>query len=218
MHRKQAQIYREMKRDFIAYIEDQACVASLAITKALRLQQIVSGYVAVETMDGRKQIRLKDNPRAVALTGLLEEITTHSKVIVWAVFKENYQIIREVCDDLGVKYVELHGEVTQKKREEAVEAFNNSSDISVCIGHPGSGGIGINLTSASYSIFYSRGFSLEHDLQAEARNHRGGSEIHDKITRIDLVCPGTIDELILDKLASKQAINEKIVKEIAAKL
>jgi SNF2 family DNA or RNA helicase len=82
----------------------------------------------------------------------------------------------------------------------------------VLIGHPGSGGIGVNLTASSVSIFYSRGFSLEHDIQAEARNYRGGSERHDKITRIDLVAPGTIDEEVVRKLHAKQTISDVILK------
>ena len=79
------------------------------------------------------------------------------------------------------------------------------------IANQGAGGIGINMTEASYSIFFSRNFSLEHDLQAEARNYRGGSEMHQKVTRIDLVSPGTIDELISEALANKQNMAEKIL-------
>ena len=78
----------------------------------------------------------------------------------------------------------------------------------------GSGGIGINLVAASYAIFYSRSFSLEHDLQAEARNYRGGSERHTKITRIDIVARDTIDEHIQKALSDKQNISETLLKEI----
>jgi len=48
-------------------------------------------------------------------------------------------------------------------------------------------------------------------LQSEARNHRGGSEVHDKVTRIDLVTPGSVDELILEALEKKQNIAENIL-------
>jgi SNF2 family DNA or RNA helicase len=64
---------------------------------------------------------------------------------------------------------------------------------------------------ASYAIYYSKGFKLEHDLQSEARNHRGGSEMHDKVTRIDIVAKGTIDELITESLEKKQNIAERIL-------
>lgn len=211
----QTKHYAEMKRDFITYVNDTACVAELAITKALRLQQIVSGYVALEDSSIKK---LKETPRQAALRELLEEITSDHKVLVWAVFKENYAQIKEVCEELKIKYVEVHGGVPDKQKYEAVDKFNRDSDIRVFIGHPGSGGIGINLVSASYSIFFSRNFSLEQDLQAEARNYRGGSEVHEKITRIDLVAPNTIDELILKSLSQKQGISETVLKDMAREL
>jgi SNF2 family DNA or RNA helicase len=217
--KQQARLYESMKKDLIAMIEDKACVARLAMTKALRLQQIATGFVKVEDMDGNEEeVQIKDNPRARALKDLLEEITTHSKVLVWACFKNNYSTIRAICEDLGLEYVEVHGDVSAKKRDAAIDAFQTDPAVKVFLGHPQSGGIGCNLTAASYSIFYSKNFSLEDDLQAEARNHRGGSEVHEKITRIDLIAQGTIDELISGKLKKKQEIGNRILGEIARKL
>lgn len=219
LSKEQAKLYNAMREDFVAYVGDAACVATLAITKALRLQQIVSGFITLagEGEDPRN-VHLKDNPRAEALKELLAEICPHAKCLVWAVFRENYETVRRVCEALKIPYVEVHGEVASGARQKAVDQFNTDPTIRVFLGHPGSGGIGINLVSASYSIFYSRNFSLEQDLQAEARNHRGGSEIHEKITRIDLVAAGTIDEIILEKLASKIEIGDKVLRDIARTL
>lgn len=212
----QARLYKQMKADFITYLNGKACVADLAITKALRLMQIVSGFAVVESEDEkRSEVVIKDNPRLAALRELLAEITVHSKCIVWAVFKENYAAIRKVCADLAIAYVEINGEVSQTKKMEAVDTFNEDPNCRVLIGHPGSGGIGINLIAASYAIFFSRTFSLEQDLQAEARNYRGGSEIHAKVTRIDLVAKDTIDEAVLKRLASKMEISDKVLRDIA---
>jgi SNF2 family DNA or RNA helicase len=209
-----------MKRDFIAYVNDKACVANLAITKALRLQQIVSGFITLEGADGgdRTNVAIKDNPRAQALKALLEDIAPAHKSLVWCVFRENYAAVRAVCDELCLRYVEVHGEVPAAARQKAVDLFNTDPDVRVFLGHPGSAGIGINLVSASYSIFYSRTFSLEQDLQAEARNYRGGSEIHEKVTRIDLVARGTIDEVITSKLAAKVDVSEQVLRDIAGAL
>ncbi len=220
LSKEQAKLYNAMKKDFIAYVGDKACVATLAITKALRLQQIVSGFITFAGGDGEdpRNVHLKENPRAQALQELLSEITPFHKCLVWAVFRENYATIRAVCDALGVKYVEVHGEVAPGARQKAVDSFNSDPDIRVFLGHPGSAGIGINLVGASYSIFYSRTFSLEQDLQAEARNYRGGSEIHEKVTRLDLVATGTIDEAITAKLASKMEISDKVLRDIAQAL
>jgi SNF2 family DNA or RNA helicase len=211
----QRKLYEEMKQDFLTFMNDQAIVATLAITKALRLMQIASGYV--KTAEGN-EISLENTPKMEALRELLEELTPNHKVLVWAVWRENYAQIRQVCNDLGIKYVEVHGDITSEKKFAAVDQFNSDPETRVFIGHPGSGGIGITLVPASYSIFYSRNFSLEQDLQAEARNHRGGSEIHPCITRIDLICEGTIDELVTSKLAEKVSIGEKILKDLSREL
>lgn len=219
LSKEQNRLYQEMKKDLITYVGDKACVANLAITKALRLQQIVSGFVTVkEDGEDPKNLTLKDNPRAIALKDLLEEITPSAKVLIWAVFKENYLTIKKVCESLGLDYVEVHGEVAASQRQKAVDRFTKEPNCKVFLGHPQSAGIGINLVEASYSIFYSRTFSLEHDIQAEGRNFRGGSEMHEKITRIDLIAKDTIDELISEKLAMKMDVSDKVLHEIIQKL
>lgn len=209
MSREQQKAYNDMNDDLIAYINDTAAVAELAITKALRMQQIVSGFVN----DHEGEIVRFKNPRKDALKELLEEITPSSKVLVWAVFKENYNDIREVCEKLKIKYVEVHGGIKQKDKMDNVDSFCNDNSIRVFIGHPGSGGIGITLIEASYMIFYSRNFSLEYDIQAEARCYRGGSEIHKKVTRFDLVSKGTIDEDVVKALQEKKAIGFKVLSD-----
>ena len=116
---------------------------------------------------------------------------------------------------MEIGYVTVTGEISATARQEAIDRFKTDRACKVFLGHPGSGGIGINLTCAAYSIFYSRTFSLEHSLQAEARNYRGGSleEGHEKITRIDLVCEGTIDEEIVRRLYEKEEMSMKLIRE-----
>jgi len=209
---EQGRLYREMKKDFVTFLKDDACTATLAITKALRLMQIASGYVKVV---GGEEIALEDNPKQEALKDLLEELTPNHKVLTWAVWKQNYEQIKQVCEGLGLDYVEVHGGITAAQKDKNVERFRTDPKCRVFIGHPGSAGIGLNLVEASYAIFYSRNFSLEQSLQAEARNHRGGSEIHEKITRIDLVTADSIDELVCESLANKTAISEAILQRLA---
>lgn len=213
----QARMYKEMKRDFVTTMGDATVSADLAITKGLRLQQIASGYC--KTTDG-EEISLDKTPKMEALKELLEELTPNHKVLVWAVWKENYAQIRAVCEQLGLPYVEVHGGISAKEKDEAVKRFNEDPLVRVFIGHPGSGGIGINLVVASYSVFFSRTFSLAHSLQAEARNHRGGSleAGHEKITRIDLVCEGTIDELVQQRLADKFEIGVRLLQDLSREL
>lgn len=207
----QKRLYEEVKKDLISYIGEKAVVANIALTKLLRLQQIVSGYAVTEDLNGNESIKRLANPRAKCLSELLEDLTPENKVIVWATFKQNYYDIAQVCKDLGVCHVEIHGEKNAKQKQEAVEQFRSDPSTRIVLANPKAGGVGLNLVEASYSIYYSRGYSLEDHLQSEARNYRGGSEIHEKVTRIDLIAPGTIDETILEALSNKINISEKIL-------
>ncbi len=216
MNDEQKRMYSQMRDDFLTYIKTEedsgkprAVVAQLAITKALRLQQIISGFAK----DEHGEIHaLSDVPRISVLRELLTELTGQGhKVIVWSVFKENYKQIRTVCEECGLGFAELHGEIPLKEKERAVDLFQKDPNCKVMIGNQASGGVGINLVEAAYAIYFSKNFSLEQDIQSEGRNYRGGSEVHEKITRIDLVCPGTIDELVNEALRQKKNIGDLIL-------
>lgn len=210
---QQIKAYKEMYNDYITFIESadgskpSAVVAQLAITKALRLQQIVAGFVK----DDDGNILRLDCPRMKVLEELLLELTPEHKVIVWSEFKENQKMIADLCTSLNLGYREIHGDVAMNTRYQAMEEFRKDSSVRVMIANQGAAGVGVNLVEASYSIYYSKGFKLENDLQSEARNFRGGSEMHKKITRIDIVARGTIDELITQALQNKQDIQERIL-------
>ncbi len=212
---EQARMYKSMRDEYLTYVRSLTgnppiVIAQLAITKALRLQQIISGFAKDENGIIHD---LGETPRLACLNELLEEIAVKqgSKVIVWAVFKENYRKIGQLCEKLGIKYTELHGGNSQQEKVDNMNTFRNDPDTKVIIANQNAGGVGVNLTEAAYSIYFSKNFSLEQDLQSEARNFRGGSEMHEKITRIDLIAPGTLDELVDEALRQKQNIAEAIL-------
>lgn len=207
----QGRAYRELEKDMVTFIDDKVVSADLVIKKLLRLQQVSSGFVKMD--DGSTKTFAK-NPKIEALKELISQIP-EGKIIVWAVFKRDFAAIRDAVSQLGIRSVEVHGEVSETQKSHNVADFEcRESNARVLIGHPASAGIGINLVSASYAIFFSRSFSLENDLQAEARNYRGGSEIHEKVTRIDIVARGTIDETVLEALEAKENVSETLIQKL----
>lgn len=211
MSPEQAKVYKQMARDFVAWFDEKnVTMATIALTKVLRLQQIMAGFIR---NDEGVDISFEKVPRLDALGELLADICVGSKakVIVWSCFVYNYKQIYQLCDELKLKSVGITGIQTSSEKQASIDAFQNDSEVQVCIANPAAGGVGINLTAASYAIFYARSYNLEHDLQAEARNYRGGSEVHKSITRIDLVTPDSIDELILEALANKQNIADNLL-------
>ncbi len=212
MSPEQRRVYNEMKRDFVAFIESsgeaKAVVAQIALTKALRLQQIVSGHV---TTDDGELITFDNIPRLQVLEDLLSQIAVDNKVIVWCAFSHDYLQVERVCKKLGLLYSFLTGEQSQKEKDFSILEFRKNPGVKVLIANRRAGGIGINLIEASYSIVYSRNFSLGDELQSEARNYRSGSEQHVKITKINLVAKDSIDAVVLNRLQLKQEISASII-------
>ena len=214
MSPEQRKMYEEMRKDFITWVqakqkgdEPRAVIAQLAVTKSLRLQQIVSGYAKTDEGD---IVWFDPNPRLKAVADIIETLG-NSKVIIWAIFKENYKMLEAMCKKLGLEYAMINGDLTNKEKDENVEKFTKSPTCNVMIANQSAGGVGINLVESNYSLYFSKSFSIKDDLQSEARNYRGGSEMHDKVTRIDIVCPNSIDELINNALAMKQDIASVIL-------
>lgn len=212
LSRSQRTYYNQMMRDFVAFVEEGhkkgIVTAELAVTKGLRLQQIVTGFIQSE--DGNI-IEIKDNPRLKAVEELLSDLHVKHKVILWCSFRHNYKQLETVCQKLGIKYVFITGGQNAKAKADAIESFETDEEVRVVIANRRAGGIGINLVSASYSIVYSRNFSLEEEIQSTARNYRGGSQRHERIVKIDLCAVDTLDEHITEALQNKKKVADSIV-------
>ena len=214
MSNEQRKIYCELERDFVSFLnENDHIVAQLAITKSMKMRQVISGFAI--TSDSRT-IPFDKNPRLDALEQLLEQSTQESKVVVWACFKQDHKIIGQMLKDKfkwkeGVQYVFLTGEQSESQKNDNMNLFRSNGDCRVIVASQQAGGIGVNLVEANTMIYYSRTFSLGQDKQSEARCHRGGSQQHKSILRIDLVTKGTVDELVMDALQNKQDVANAII-------
>jgi SNF2 family DNA or RNA helicase len=214
MTKPQSKAYAQMKNEFMAWVENQrenkteAAVATTAMTKALRLMQIASGFVTTE--EGTV-VDLGANEKLELVEQYLTELTPEHKVILWCCFKHNYKQLAQVCTKLGVKHVFITGEQSAKEKQDSVNSFASDPDVRVVIANRRAGGTGINLTQASYSIVFSRNFSLAEELQSMDRNHRGGSQIHEKIVKIDLVTEDTVELKVLEAIQNKHDVSTQII-------
>lgn len=200
--------YASMAEDFITWLRNgEAVTASLALTKILRLQQIANGILKDE---GGVTHRIK-NQKLGVIEELLSDLTPQHKVIVWANFIPLYDDLREVCARLKLRYAIIRGEQGMKERQDMIDAFNFDASCRVCIANQAAGGLGIGLQAADYMIYYSKNYSLEQDLQSEARAYRGGSEVHEKVTRIDILTKDTIEEEIHEALEQKLELAQFIL-------
>jgi len=206
LHEQVAKHYREMEKGFVTIFQDKddkkdLVVAELVVTQLLRLTQITSGI-----LKGEEEETVVENCKNEALMELLENITPKHKVIIWAHQRKAIEQIEKVCKAIHLKYCKVVGGQSVPGRQDQIDKFNNEPPYAVMIANQAAGGVGIGLQAASYMIYYSKTFNLEHDLQSEARAYRGGSEIHESITRIDLLTRGTIEEVIHQALEDKASM------------
>ena len=199
---EQRRLYEEMRRASVAELSSGELVtAPRAITKLLRLHQIVCGIVPAD--DEAEARRLESN-RIAALLEVIEE--TPSKVIVWATYRWN---IREVCDALAKEHgpesvAHYYGDTSDEDREQAIRRFQDPADpLRFFVANPKTGGEGLTLTEGTTVVYFSNSHDLGERAQSEDRSHRRGQR--NVVTYVDLVAPGTVDEKIL--LALRQKIN-----------
>jgi len=214
---KQKRAYDDLKRDFLAFVETKrnngepaSVTANLAITKALRMLQVTSGFV---TTDDGVIHEFDEVPRLDMVEEMLTEIVVEGgeKCILWCSFTHNYKMLSRVCEKLKIKHCFITGEQNTTEKRESEIAFQKDPTMMVCIANRGAGGVGVNLTAAPYSINYSRNHKLEEELQSEARNYRGGSEIHEKIIKYDLLIAKSLEEGLLESLRNKEQISTNIL-------
>ena len=79
------------------------------------------------------------------------------------------------------------------------------------IGNPRTGGYGLTLTASHTVVYYSNSYDLEIRLQSEDRAHRISQT--EKVTYIDLLSEGTVDEFIVKNLRSKINLANKVLGE-----
>ena len=158
---------------------------------------------------GVAPVWVKENPRMDALAELLDTIGDQ-KVIVWSVFQPTYKAIADRCEKLGRTVAFLTGEQSIMQKQQAIEDFCRGS-TNTLIANQRAGGTGINLVEAAFSIYYTRGYSLEDHLQSEGRNFRGGSEMHGKITHFHLEALDTLDEVVAAALLQKKSVAESVL-------
>lgn len=206
----QRQAYNEMSEYLIAHLREMeqegTATAANQLVSILRLSQITSGFVPIE--ESGEFVRFSPNVKLDALEETVRDQIGEHSIIVWAKYREDVRAITERLTDL--QPVVIQGGQSTRVRDEAEEFFK-SGRAKLLVANPASGGEGLDLWRASLAIYFSQGYSLLHRAQSEDRCHRKGSEMHNKVTYIDLTCRGTIDEIILNALDKKQSVADAVV-------
>jgi SNF2 family DNA or RNA helicase len=229
MTAEQARAYEEMREWLIAWLREHdgiepgdadedtgeastrhAATAANQLVAIMRLTQITSGFLPTES--GTTHF-FQPNPKLDRLEEIVrEQVADGRSVIVWAQYRNDVQAIMERFADLQPARIDgtQQGTRGEAERAEAERRFQ-AGETPLLVGNPAAGGVGLNLQRASVAIYYSLSYSLTDRMQSEDRCHRSGSEAHNRVTYVDIVCTGTIDEVVREALASKKQVADAVV-------
>ena len=196
-------VYRDLEEDFVAEVRDGRVTAANAMVKLLRLQQVAGGWV--KTDDG--QYRRVDSAKQNLLADTFEDIGAGEPVVVFCRFHADLDAVHEAAKTAGFESLELSGRRDQLKLWQDGQAQVLAVQISA-------GGVGVDLTRARYSIYYSLSFSLGEYDQALSRVHRPGQTR--PVEHIHLVARNTVDRKIMRALEKRAEVVEAILAEIKA--
>lgn len=206
MSKEQKKAYQLMKDEYISLAHGQEYEVTTALEQMMRLQQITGGFHPHDNNTRVEPVPIsKKNPKVEETIDLLGEI--EGKVIVWCQFNAEIKALRAALSQNGISFVEFSGNCDDMEKAFAVDRFQNHDDVKVLIASRAAA-YGLTLTAASYSIYFSQGYSYEMYAQSQDRTHRIGQQ--NRCTYIHLLCQGTVDEKIMAALARKQGTAENV--------
>lgn len=164
-----------------------------------------------------KITRLRQTLEAIKVDAVLEmisEMQSDDKVLVFCEFKETVALLKSLLAERGVQSVTMIGTDTPRRRQKAVDAFQDDPDVRVFVGTTRAAGVGYNLTAANYVLFASLPWTPALKEQAEDRAYRNG-QTRLVIVKIPLM-ENTIDMDLWELLKHKHEIATDILDPEAA--
>ncbi|WP_297826874.1 DEAD/DEAH box helicase [uncultured Methanobrevibacter sp.] len=158
-----------------------------------------------------------DNPK-ISESGKMELLITilenildvDEKVIIFTQYAQMGKIIQKlVSEKLKTDVLFLHGSLTQQKRNEVIENFQENKDSKILVATLKTGGVGLNLTAAQNVIHYDLWWNPAIENQATDRVHRIGQKSDVMVYRF--ITKGTLEEVIDEMSKSKIDLANKAI-------
>lgn len=187
--------YEQMEQHQVLEVSEGTLTASNGLSKLLRLQQITSGYLRVETEDGGERGVEVDDAKRVDLEEFIESMPIDQPLVVFTMFKSDVRYAKAACMNQGRTSYQLDGDADELK------LWQDDDEPSVLIANIQSAGVGVDMTRACYGYFFSCGFSHPNYDQACRRLDRPGQT--QPVTIYHAIANNTVDEAVAASLEAK---------------
>jgi len=174
----------------------------LLLEGLLRLRQIANHPVLVDnTFD-------QTSGKFETVTQMLEDIVqSGDKVLVFSSFVEHLKLYKTYLNERKILYCYLDG--STKDRKEQVEKFQHEDSYPIFLLSLKAGGVGLNLTKASYVFLLDPWWNPAAEAQAFDRAHRIGQK--NKVFVYKFITQNTIEEKILKLQEEKRQLFETMI-------
>lgn len=172
----QARYYNTLKDDYLVYIQDSQVSVTQAAARMMKLRQICQGFV----LDDQDTPKNFSSAKVDALIEMLKGKLHGRKVVVWAVFTHEINMLCQRLMQEQIGFVRLDGTVKSKKvRDQGLELWNSHTGVSVFIGQIQMG-VGITLHANECKVpcydcvYLGIDYSFINWTQSQDRIHRIG--------------------------------------------
>jgi len=164
------------------------------------------------TPPAREYVLYRPNPKLDAFAGVLNEILVEStnKVIVWANFTKELDLVQEYLETNNIEYTRVDGSNSGEAQRLANE-FNEDPEQRVWLAQIATG-VAITLTSAAYTIYYGLNYNLDEFIQSMERNYRIGQK--NPVFVYVLTCKNSVLDYVQAALRQKENISRTITDPI----
>ncbi len=162
------------------------------LTALLRLRQVCSDPAALPSV-----VYKEVPPKISILLDMLEEITEEGhSAIVFTQFMSTFARLKDLLKKHNIKAFEMHGGTPRKDREILLKEFSSeiSEKGSVLLMTLKTGGVGLNLTKASYVFHLEPWWNPAVENQATDRVHRLGQ--NKNVTVYRLIMKESVEEKV----------------------
>lgn len=209
----ESKVYKQMEKTLMAEIGGEGWTdvlfAENHMVKAGRLMMACAGTL---TFDADDTVRITEP--SSKLDALKDRLETHKgkPMILWFKHRDLLHMQEARFDKAEIPYVSIHGDVTGKDRDQAVQDFQDGKvDYILCTIAAASEGV--TLTRAPLAIYVQREYSSIMHAQSLDRHHRIGSEIHDSVGVEFIIAQDTVEELLTEQLEEKEERRQELVRD-----
>jgi len=153
-----------------------------------------------------------DSGKYIAVTNYLENLVkAKQKVIIFSSFVTNLNFYTDWCKENKITFCEITGETPSSKREQQVKMFQEKENALLFFISLKAGGVGLNITKASYVLFLDPWWNPFAEKQGVGRAHRIGQM--NKVNVIRFISKNTVEEKIIKLQENKKLLSDSLLEE-----